>query len=65
LWAFYGCANLTTITFQGTITSNGFSSSDWGYVVFYGDLCAKYLAGGIGTYITTAPVDRNSKWTKQ
>jgi len=29
-------------------------------------LRAKYLAGGIGTYTTTAPVnDNNSKWTKQ
>jgi hypothetical protein len=28
-------------------------------------LRAKYLAGGIGTYTTTAPVDRNAKWTKQ
>jgi hypothetical protein len=29
-------------------------------------LRAKYLAGGIGTYTTTAPVDpNNAKWTKQ
>jgi len=25
----------------------------------------KYLAGGIGTYTTTAPVNENSKWTKK
>jgi hypothetical protein len=25
----------------------------------------KYLAGGIGTYKTTAPVGGNSVWTKQ
>jgi len=30
-----------------------------------GDLREKYLAGGIGTYTTTAPVNDFSKWTKQ
>jgi len=25
----------------------------------------KYLAGGIGTYTTTAPVGESSVWTKQ
>jgi len=25
----------------------------------------KYLAEGIGTYTTTAPVNYDSKWTKQ
>jgi hypothetical protein len=25
----------------------------------------KYLAGGVGTYKTTAPVDWDSIWTKQ
>jgi len=30
-----------------------------------GDLKDKYLAGGIGTYKTTAPVSDRSVWTKQ
>jgi len=28
-------------------------------------LNTKYLAGGIGTYTTTAPVSSTSVWTKQ
>jgi hypothetical protein len=28
-------------------------------------LRAKYLAGGVGTYTTTAPVSTSSVWTKQ
>jgi len=56
--AFLLCDKLTSVTFQGTISSNGFSG-------FSGDLKTKYLAGGIGTYTTTAPVDTNSVWTKQ
>jgi hypothetical protein len=52
-----GCNNLTSITFQGKI--------DIEYNPFSGDLSQKYLAGGIGTYTTTAPVGWNSKWTKQ
>jgi len=28
-------------------------------------LKSKYLAGGKGTYTTTAPVDKNSTWTKK
>jgi len=34
---------------------------------FNGDLRDKYLAanGGIGTYTTTAPVNRDSVWTKR
>jgi hypothetical protein len=66
--AFSGCTSLTSVTFQGTIDPKNF-----GYIIngkvyspFYGDLRDKYLAGGIGTYITTAPVDKwDSKWTKQ
>jgi len=34
-------------------------------ITFYGDLIKNYLAEGIGTYTTTAPVNNNSKWTKQ
>jgi hypothetical protein len=59
--AFEECPNLTRVTFQGTITSEedfaGFDDS--------GDLIEKYLAGGIGTYTTTAPVEWDSIWTKQ
>jgi hypothetical protein len=59
-WAFINCSGLTSVTFQGTINSSGFKE-----LAFFGDLRAKYLAGGIGTYTTTAPVSDNSKWTKQ
>jgi len=55
--------------FQGTISSDNFgfynkNSKEW-YSPFDGDLRDKYLAGGIGTYTTTAPVGLYSKWTKQ
>jgi hypothetical protein len=67
--AFRGCTSLTSITFEGIISKNGLgqirgTAMIW-YKPFYGDLCQKYLAGGIGTYTTTAPVDNDSKWTKQ
>jgi len=55
--AFYGCTGLTSVTFQGTITSNNFYPSS----EFPGDLRGKYLAGGIGTY--TRPAG-GSTWTK-
>jgi len=58
--AFRGCTKLTSVTFQGTITSANFSDD-----FDLGDLRTKYLAGGIGTYTTIAPVNDNSKWTKQ
>jgi hypothetical protein len=61
--AFGGCYSLTSVTFQGTITSDNFGEE--GYSPFDGDLREKYLAGGKGTYTTTAPVSRNSKWTKK
>jgi hypothetical protein len=60
-WAFGNCTSLSSVTFQGTISSNNFDDNR----VFEGDLREKYLAGGIGTYTTTAPVNNNSKWTKQ
>jgi hypothetical protein len=67
--AFIYCTNLTSVTFQGTIPSDKFGSKLSYYdelkSPFYGDLRDKYLAGGIGTYTTTAPVGNNSKWTKQ
>ena len=61
--AFAGCTSLTSVTFQGTIALKRSYITD----VFYGlgDLRDKYLAGGTGTYKTTAPVKENSKWTKQ
>jgi hypothetical protein len=60
MYTFVCCTSLTSVTFQGTIPSSGFVSS-----IFPGDLQDKYLAGGIGTYTTTAPVTWNSVWTKQ
>jgi hypothetical protein len=69
IWAtaFGGCTSLTSVTFQGTITANNLYLSGQNYVTppFHGDLIEKYLAEGIGTYTTTAPVNDNSKWTKQ
>jgi len=66
--AFGGCDNLTSVTFQGTIAPDNLGE-DYSFFVsspFPGDLRDKYLAGGIGTYTTTAPVDWNdSIWTKQ
>jgi hypothetical protein len=53
---FEACTNLTSITFQGTIPSSCYLD---------GDLSDKYLAGGAGTYTTKAPVNWDSKWTKQ
>jgi hypothetical protein len=57
--AFMGCDNLTSVTFQGTIASRGFTSSAFQGL---GDLRAKYLAGGIGTY--TRP-SGSQTWTKK
>jgi len=54
--AFSGCDNLTSVTFQGT--SSIFSSS----TTIPGDLRAKYLAGGAGTYTRSAG---GTNWTKQ
>jgi len=58
--AFTGCTNLVSVTFQGIISSSNFDTAS-----FLGDLRAKYLAGGIGTYTTTAPVNSSSVWTRQ
>jgi len=58
-WAFFGCTGLTSVTFEGTITSRDFDSD----IPFPGDLRAKYLAGGIGTY--TRPSGESNTWTKQ
>jgi hypothetical protein len=57
--AFDDCTSLTSVTFQGTITSANFSS----FFTFPGDLRAKYLKGGPGTY--TRPDGKSKTWTKQ
>jgi len=49
---------LTSVTFQGVIASNNFSSSN----SFPGDLRDKYLAGGIGTYTRASG---SETWTKK
>jgi len=55
---------LTSVTFQGTIASGNFGVIDsWSQPPFPGDLRAKYLAGGKGTY---RRANGSSKtWTKQ
>jgi hypothetical protein len=58
--AFEGCTNLTSVTFKGANTE-----LDNSHDHSLGDLRNKYLAGGKGTYITTAPVGSRSVWTKQ
>jgi hypothetical protein len=70
--AFFDCISLTNVTFQGKIASDEFGyrlvDNDLRirtYSPFDGDLHTKYLAGGIGTYTTTAPVGKNSVWTKR
>ena len=59
-YAFGRCRKLTSVTFQGTIASTGFIVNPFG-----GDLVDKYLAGGTGTYTTSAPASISSVWTKQ
>jgi hypothetical protein len=54
--AFANCARLTSVTIQGTISSSNF------FEAFDGDLRAKYLAGGAGTYTRTLT---GTTWTKQ
>ena len=55
--AFKDCSKLTSVTFQGVIRSNTIDSN-----TFPGDLRAKYVAGGEGTYTRQAGSDT---WTKQ
>jgi len=71
-YAFRDCESLTNVTIQGTITADNFTADlgslgngSWLLSAFEGDLRDKYLAGGIGTYTTTTPVNKNSKWTKK
>jgi hypothetical protein len=56
--AFERCNSLTSVTFQGTITADNFDN----FLSFPGDLRAKYLKGGPGTY--TRPNGKNT-WTKK
>jgi len=65
--AFGYCIVLTSVKFEGTIPSSGIDSNTFGSHESnkIGDLRDKYLAGGIGTYKTTAPVNARSVWTKQ
>ena len=61
---FANCTGLTGVTFQGTISSNNFAYGR--FPSFDGDLCYKYLAGGIGTYIVTEKDrDGDPVWTKK
>jgi hypothetical protein len=67
--AFSFCTNLTSVSFQGTITSGGFNNDAFGNSRYdnnnyIGDLRAKYLAGGKGTY-TRPATGRGATWTKQ
>jgi len=67
------CKNLTGVTFQGRITGGNigyyyddeYDDFEEGFSPFYGDLKEKFFTGGIGTYITTAPVNDDSIWTKK
>jgi len=59
-YSFIGCENLTEITIQGIVSLDNINDSE---SPFHGDLQKKYIAGGIGTYTTTAPVGDNSVWT--
>jgi len=63
--AFSGCNSLTGVTFEGAITASGFAN-DTSYPVFPGDLRAKYLAGGAGTYTRSGVGTTSSPyvWTK-
>jgi len=57
---FSGCTSLASVKIEGNITSSIIGD----YRAFPGDLCAKYLVGGIGTYTTKNP-GYNAVWTKQ
>jgi len=57
MYAFVSCTNLTSVTFQCK-----FSQYDINFpYAFDGDLCAKHLKGGIGTYTRASG---GSTWTK-
>jgi hypothetical protein len=58
--AFWSDAILS-VTFQGAVPANGFNN-DASYPPFQGDLRAKYLEGGAGTYTRTSG---SKEWTKK
>jgi hypothetical protein len=60
--AFEGCNSLISVTFQGTIDSSGFAENP-GFPGYEGDLLAKYLAGGKGTY--TRSGSNSAIWTME
>ena len=57
--AFNGCTNLISVKFERANTILNISAA------FLGNLRDQYLAGGSGTYTTTAPVSSDSEWTKE
>jgi len=59
--AFYNCASLTSVRFEGTDAYPAISLGGDGPI--QGDLFDKYRAGGIGTY--TRPNGSSETWTKQ
>jgi hypothetical protein len=59
---FGGCRSLTSVTFGGTIPASGFDADAFGEKNELGDIRAKYLAGGVGTY--TRPNGTSTTWTK-
>jgi len=67
-YAFGYCYNLTSVTFEGTITSNNLYEEAFGSTDYrdssIGDLREKYLAGGVGTY-TRPTTGWRGTWTKQ
>jgi hypothetical protein len=56
----FASTSLTSVTFQGTIASDNLSTSAFSTSI--GDLRAKYLATGTGTY--TRPSTSSTTWTK-
>jgi hypothetical protein len=65
-YAFRNCTGLTSVTFQGTITPGNLNANAFGQVGWsdsIGDLRAKYLAGGVGTY-TRSGSGSTAVWTK-
>jgi hypothetical protein len=55
--AFVSCTALTSVTFSSSSPGAGSHQNS-----FPGDLRAKYLAGGVGTY--TRPNGTSTTWTK-
>jgi hypothetical protein len=58
-FAFQGCSSLTSVTFGGSISQGNFYNSP---STFPGDLRAKYLGGGAGTYTRSSG---SETWIKQ